>query len=47
MRKRSAGRYVKIAVDHTANLLRRGFRIYRLHDGLPTYAKRSTTNEET
>ena len=47
MGKGSTGRYVKIAVDHTTNLLRRVFRTYRLHDRLPTYAKRSMTNQVT
>ena len=48
MGKGSTGRYeyVKIAVDHTTNLLHRVFRTDRLHDDrLPTYAKRSMTNE--
>ena len=43
--KGSTGIYVKIAVDHTTNLLRRVFSTYRLHDRLPTYAKRRKTNE--
>ena len=38
---------LKLRVDHTTNLLRRVFRTYRLHDRLPTYAKRSVTNEVT
>ena len=40
-------RYAKIAVNRTTNLLRKVFRTYRLHDGLPTYAKRSMINEVT
>ena len=47
MGKGSTGRYVKIAGDHTTNLLRGVFCTYRLHDRLPTYAKRSMTNEVT
>ena len=37
--KGSTGSYVEIAVDHTANLLRRVFRTYLLHDRLPTSTK--------
>ena len=47
MGKGSTGKYVKIAVDHTTNLLRRVFRTYRLHDRLPPDAIRSMTNEVT
>ena len=45
--KGGTGRYVKVAVNPTTNLLRRVFRTYRLHDRLPTYAKRSMINEVT
>ena len=47
MCKGGTDRYVKIAVNRTTNLLRKVFRTYRLHDCLPTYAKRSMTNEVT
>ena len=39
--------YDKIAVNRTTNLLREVFCTYRLHDRLPTFAKRSMTNEVT
>ena len=45
--KGSTGRCVKITVNNLTNPLRRVFPTYRLHDRLPTYAKRSMTNEVT
>ena len=45
--KGDTGRYTKIAVNRITNLLRMVFRTYRLHDRLPTYAKRSMKNEVT
>ena len=47
MWKGDTDRYAKIALNRTTDLLRKVFRTYRLHDRLPTYAKRSMTNEVT